>query len=274
MLEPLLVAGGTLLQLWIWVPPLLSWLGCAAPRIVVYGTPSDFSSNDPLDDDYLRQLAALGFEPLGMEDEIVWLFGPHWRFRCRKQVLASHKLQALAHVYRFFSREMPRVGFASLFSDRVYLWTSAQEGEENHRDDEYVSQSFGSRDLAAVWAKHQQAADELRSQGLTAQSVYQLEDAAQASRFSARTAHARTSYRGLGRAMLVLYGTIAGLMAFGLGAFRGLQPPWGLHDAIQILWVLGLSLLAVYYFVRFSTAAEGRKRAAETRARLANEAQF
>jgi hypothetical protein len=151
------VAG--LLIVSVILPPLLHLAGLTRYRIEIEDRPVDLepAGDDPFYDDLVRQLAELGFRPLGAFEERVNFFALHYLWVCRQRVFASKEHQAFAVLYRFIAGEPIRMAYASCFADEALLWTGNHSEEAKELSADHVRWGKLTNNMAELLERHRQA---------------------------------------------------------------------------------------------------------------------
>ena len=137
---------------WTWVPALIAGLG--GSRYANGGSDDPSAVETAAEPDYrvwADQLAALGYQPIGVGFMRLSFHGQDWRYETKVRACYSRAKQTYA-----FVQKLPRpldvwwlTMFATVWRDGGLLLTG-NGGDETPDDGEYVVQGLESMDLAAV----------------------------------------------------------------------------------------------------------------------------
>jgi hypothetical protein len=220
----LLACLAVLLAVWICLPHALMAWGCPG-RLWTSGTPADLAPDgtDPAYADLYRQLAALGFEPLGFHHEAI-PFGP----RFCSAVFGSQRHACCAKLSRLTPYDDHRLRFLSVFEGNGVVLTKNDEDVRQQHED-YLRQGIFTRSAEETLNFHLAAVERYRAAGWQETPGGSLEDLLEAEKRFYQNHEVRTRMRSdfgeILKTQLGLLGTFAGIGAV-LGGAGG-AAPWG-----------------------------------------------
>ncbi len=157
--------------IWALVPPVVTALGLyRAGATAAADTPT--AQPPEGDREYrkkYRELAELGFRPVGVLTERYWLFAFHWYKEFPSRCLASADNTCYASLYRFFDGPV-RVKFDSSLSDGFIVRTVMGEDWQD-RDERWQRTEVPTKSVVELFEQHKQHVEQLAGQrgtGLTA----------------------------------------------------------------------------------------------------------
>src|SRR3954447_4041983 len=199
---------------WTWVPALLSGLG--ATRYANGGAEDPSLLDAATEPDYLfwqRQLAALGYQSLGVGWMRLTFYGSEWRYEVQVRVFRSANRDVFA-----FIQKQPRpldvwwlVVLATCWRDGGLLLTN--NGSDTPPDtSDYVTQGMETTDLAALEELHGREVVQLRTTGRRPETDGSVETLLRA---TSRHAGPQACYHGvkLGQSYLLAHGAIHAVLS-------------------------------------------------------------
>ena len=232
---------------WTWIPALVSGLG--GTRYANGGSEDPTQLQLATEPDFLfwqRQLAALGYEPLGTGWMRITFYGRDWRYETKVRAFRNSSRRTFA-----FMQFQPRpldvwwlTMFATCWQDGGILLTSNGADQPPDTGD-YVVQGMDSMNLAAVEELHLGEAARLRVGGRRPDSDGSLDTLLRA---TTRHAGAQASYHGvkLGQSYLLSHASIHVFLSLPAALTMGLG-----HWAVPMVnLVLGSLMAAGEYMAR------------------------
>jgi hypothetical protein len=232
---------------WTWIPALLSALG--GTRYANGGSEDPSLLESAAEPDYLfwaRQLATLGYRPLGTGWMRITLYGRDWRHDSQVRAFWSAERKTFAFIQR-----QPRpldvwwlTMFATCWQDGGLLLTTNGADQPPDTSD-YVVQGMESTNLAAVEELHRGEVVRLRETGRRPDPDGSLDTLLRA---TARHAGPQACYHGskLGLSYLLTHGAIHAMLTVPVAATVGLGH-WGMP---MVNLVLGCVLAVSEYAAR------------------------
>jgi hypothetical protein len=152
------------------LPPLLHLAGLSRYRAETDEDPAALepTGDDPFYAGVCAQLADLGLRPLGTHRDLVWFFGPHWRWSCSLKVFGSRQRRCFACVYRLIQGEPVRVAFLTCFLDGGHVWTGNHMESLKVVDDDYLRWGVQTSDLTLLLEEHRKVVEWFAATGTTA----------------------------------------------------------------------------------------------------------
>jgi hypothetical protein len=204
-LQILLAIAALAATIGLCLPGMLIASGVARYQVVTHGGPADL---EPIEEDGVharkfRQLRALGFEPLGVFEEIIPLKRP-----TPEHAFVRHSDKAMATIFGI-DRGAPLVMFGTVTTDDGVVKT-ADFSRESLVGPTLILQGAPGESLAAVLDHHVHAVDRFLAPGRTVRAMETLEDFAEYQRLGFENPTMKRFYRDMS---LVALGVKAAFLA-------------------------------------------------------------